>query len=88
MKAGVCRAYRSNWEVMFHYENPFDHSNAEYQTLLNIGDDGNVKEHFKIVILLRKAKGSEGGRPEGILPEALPLAHKIRWFIFLSSRLK
>ncbi len=52
----VRAAYRSNWDVMFLYENPFEHSNAEYRKLLGISDSGTVKKPSEIRRLFAKAK--------------------------------
>lgn len=44
ISASVRRAYRSNWDVMFLYEDPFALSNTEYKKLLSVSEDGTVKE--------------------------------------------
>lgn len=49
-------AYRGDWDVMFLYEDPFAHSNAEYRSLLKIQSDGSVKAPSKLRLLLIKAK--------------------------------
>lgn len=52
----VRHVYRSNWDVMFLYENPFEHSNKEYRKLLGIGADNSVKQPSEAARLMAKAK--------------------------------
>lgn len=52
----IRRDYRSNWEVMMAFEDPFERSNTEYKKLLRYSTNDRPHEKSKLKHRLRKAK--------------------------------
>ena len=56
IEGAVRHAYRNNWDVMFAYEDPFEKSNAEYRSLLQISNDEGLHVESRTRLRIRKAK--------------------------------